>query len=542
MKKRPKQHEIGDDGVILFQEALRKANKNSKLTTTFNEQIKNDYGVDGELQFFEDGRHTCNVFKVQIKSTKSLRIIDNNTQISFKLDNDEIKFLYELNVPSALIVCNTTDEEVFWHPILRDKTFIKAAIASEQKKTTTLHLSLENKIIDGSLQSFYKYFTDMQNEDLLRKSSLDTMCRSMELMKTPGLDLTTRDKESPLSPNAIISIETEQYAYDYCPNKKYGEEGLGLLSTKTKLKFDTKLKSQAETYQKLQNILKGNIDEVYIPAKNILSTHTSTGIPIWDKSFSELKVVGLSISNKPIKRSVNIFLSNKKSKFIIKAEEYFSNGIVYINSIDAKKQPFRFTAELNIESANAQSKMHIGLNYNFFKNYESIIHYLDFLLMNDSITFGGFAPDTGEEMKIATISLPQNVEDGLEYVYHICRSFVDIQEKYNLVIPYKELNTIQAKDEYEINKVIKLFELESVPIDRDITLTITMKEGANIDGLVEGYQFRTLGDVCIPLFGTILYTDKLRQDISGVVSKITKQGGGQYKILAKDVSMRLKKI
>lgn len=145
-------------------------------------------------------------------------------------------------------------------------------------------------------------------------------------------------------------------------------------------------------------------------------------------------------------------------------------------------------------------------------------------------------------MKIATISLPQNVEDGLEYVYHICRSFVDIQEKYNLVIPYKELNTIQAKDEYEINKVIKLFELESVPIDRDITLTITMKEGANIDGLVEGYQFRTLGDVCIPLFGTILYTDKLRQDISGVVSKITKQGGGQYKILAKDVSMRLKKI
>ena len=42
MKKRPKQHEIGDDGVTLFQEALRKANKNSKLTATFNEQIKNE--------------------------------------------------------------------------------------------------------------------------------------------------------------------------------------------------------------------------------------------------------------------------------------------------------------------------------------------------------------------------------------------------------------------------------------------------------------------------------------------------------------------
>ncbi len=49
MKKRTEQHEIGDDGVTLFQEALRKANKNSKLTAVFNEQAKNDYGVDGEL-------------------------------------------------------------------------------------------------------------------------------------------------------------------------------------------------------------------------------------------------------------------------------------------------------------------------------------------------------------------------------------------------------------------------------------------------------------------------------------------------------------
>lgn len=540
MKKRTEQHEIGDDGVILFQEALRKANKNSKLTVTFNEQTKNDYGVDGELQFFEGGNHTGNVFKVQIKSKKSLRFINNNTQISFKLDNNEIKFLYGLNVSSALIVCDATSEEVFWHPILCDKVFLEAATSGELKKTTTLHLSLENKIVDGSLQSFYKYFTDMQNEILLRKSSLDTTSRSIELMKIPGLDLTTRDKGSPLNPNAIMSMETEQYAYDYCPNKKYGEEGLP--STKTKLKFDTRSKSQAETYQKLQDILKGNIGEVNIPAKNILSTHTSTGIPIWDKSFSELKVVGLSISNKPIKRLVDIFLSNKKSKFIIKAEEYFSNGIVYINSIDTKKQPFRVTAELNIESANAQSKMHIALNYNFFKNYESIIRYLDFLLTNDSITFGGFAPDTGEEIKIVTISLPQNVEDDLEYVYRICRSFVDIQEKYNLVIPYKEFNTIKAEDEYEINKVIKLFEFDGVPIDRDITLTITMKEGANMNGLVKGCQFRISGDVCIPLFGTILYTDKLRQEISGVVSKIAKQGGSQYKILAKDVSMRLEKI
>ncbi len=40
MKKRTEQHEIGDDGVTLFQEALRKANKNSKLTAVFNEQNK----------------------------------------------------------------------------------------------------------------------------------------------------------------------------------------------------------------------------------------------------------------------------------------------------------------------------------------------------------------------------------------------------------------------------------------------------------------------------------------------------------------------
>lgn len=541
MKKRTEQHEIGDDGVTLFQEALRKANKNSKLTAVFNEQAKNDYGVDGELQFFEGGNHTGNVFKVQIKSKKSLRFINNNTQISFKLDNNEIKFLYGLNVSSALIVCDTNNEEVFWHPILCDKVFLEAATSGELKKTTTLHLSLENKIVDGSLQSFYKYFTDMQNEILLRKSSLDTMNSFIEKsMKPPGFDLIIRDKESPLNPNAIMSIEIEQYAYDYCPNKKYGEEGL--LSIKTKLKFDTKLKSQAETYQKLQDILKGNIGEVSIPADNILSTQVSTKLPILDKTFSQSEGIALSVPNRLIKRPINVFLSNKKTEFIIKAEEYFSNGIVYINSIDTKKQPFRVTAELNIESANAQSKMHIGLNYSFFKNYESIIRYLDFLLADDGVVFGIFALETGEKLKVAELSLPQDFKDGLRYVYSICRSFADIQEKYSLVIPYKELNTIKAKDEYEINKVIKLFEFDGVPIDRDITLTITMKEGANMDGLVEGCQFRTSGDVRIPLFGTILCTDKLRQDISGVVSKIAKQGGNQYKILAKDVSTSLEKI
>ena len=318
MKKRTEQHEIGDDGVTLFQEALRKANKNSKLTAVFNEQAKNDYGVDGELQFFEGGNHTGNVFKVQIKSKKSLRFINNNTQISFKLDNNEIKFLYGLNVSSALIVCDTTNEEVFWHPILCDKVFLEAATSGELKKTTTLHLSLENKIVDGSLQSFYKYFTDMQNEILLRKSSLDNMSSFIEKsMKPSGFDLIIRDKESPLNPNAIMSIETEQYAYDYCPNKKYGEEGLP--SAKTKLKFDTKSKSQAETYQKLQDILKGNIGEVSIPADNILSTQVSTGLPILDKTFSQSEGIVLSASNRLIKRPINVFLSNKKNRIHCKS-------------------------------------------------------------------------------------------------------------------------------------------------------------------------------------------------------------------------------
>lgn len=541
MKKRTEQHEIGDDGVTLFQEALRKANKNSKLTAVFNEQAKNDYGVDGELQFFEGGNHTGNVFKVQIKSKKSLRFINNNTQISFKLDNNEIKFLYGLNVSSALIVCDTTNEEVFWHPILCDKVFLEAATSGELKKTTTLHLSLENKIVDGSLQSFYKYFTDMQNEILLRKSSLDNMSSFIEKsMKPSGFDLIIRDKESPLNPNAIMSIETEQYAYDYCPNKKYGEEGLP--SAKTKLKFDTKSKSQAETYQKLQDILKGNIGEVSIPADNILSTQVSTGLPILDKTFSQSEGIVLSASNRLIKRPINVFLSNKKTEFIVKAEEWFNKGTIHVSSTNSEKQAFHVVAELNVGGDKVQSNMTIGLNHDLFDNYESIIRYLDFLLADDGVVFGVFALETGEKVKVAELSLPQDFKDGLRCIHNICRSFADIQERYDLIVPYKRFDKMSIKDEDEIKRAIELFEFKSVPIGCDIILTITMNEGVDMNGLVEGCAFMVSGGTCIPLLGTKLCTDKLRQDTKGIVSKIIKQDGDQYKILVKDVSMRLREI
>ena len=101
---------------------------------------------------------------------------------------------------------------------------------------------------------------------------------------------------------------------------------------------------------------------------------------------------------------------------------------------------------------------------------------------------------------------------------------------------------MSIKDEGEIKRVIELFEFKSVPIGCDMTLTITMNEDVDMNGLVEGCAFMLSEDTCIPLLGTKLCTDKLRQDIEGIVSKIIKQKGNRYKILAKDVSMRLREI
>ena len=101
---------------------------------------------------------------------------------------------------------------------------------------------------------------------------------------------------------------------------------------------------------------------------------------------------------------------------------------------------------------------------------------------------------------------------------------------------------MSIKDEDEIKRAIELFEFKSVPIGCDMTLTITMNEGVDMNGLVEGCAFMVSGGTCIPLLGTKLCTDKLRQDTKGIVSKIIKQDGDQYKILVKDVSMRLREI
>ncbi len=82
---------------------------------------------------------------------------------------------------------------------------------------------------------------------------------------------------------------------------------------------------------------------------------------------------------------------------------------------------------------------------------------------------------------------------------------------------------MSIKDEDEIKRAIELFELfefKSVPIGCDMTLTITMNEGVDMNGLVEGCAFMVSGGTCIPLLGTKLCTDKLRQDTKGIVSKI----------------------
>ncbi len=52
---------------------------------------------------------------------------------------------------------------------------------------------------------------------------------------------------------------------------------------------------------------------------------------------------------------------------------------------------------------------------------------------------------------------------------------------------------MSIKDEDEIKRAIELFEFKSVPIGCDMTLTITMNEGVDMNGLVEGCAFMVSG-------------------------------------------------
>lgn len=145
--KRPKQHEIDSSAKKIFC---------SQLPSSWVEREQSsDYGVDFELEIFDNGISTGLLAKIQLKGTTRLKI--KNDQILFNLDISNVNYLLnELSLPTFLFIVDINEKNTYWLNIKSDKNLkieFKNAI-KKRKKSLTLKISINNLLIK-TLEKFH---------------------------------------------------------------------------------------------------------------------------------------------------------------------------------------------------------------------------------------------------------------------------------------------------------------------------------------------------------------------------------------------------
>jgi hypothetical protein len=102
-----------------------------------------DYGIDKEVEIFENEKSTGLIFKVQIKGTKAPKYILNGSALSFSMSIQDIDYLCnELRIPVILVVVDVVKKIVWWHPIQLDSDLAGSLVQakSEGQNSVTIRI------------------------------------------------------------------------------------------------------------------------------------------------------------------------------------------------------------------------------------------------------------------------------------------------------------------------------------------------------------------------------------------------------------------
>ncbi len=141
--KRPHQHEIDDKACALLKLALPDG--------WVYRELPKDYGIDGEVEVFCQGRSTGVFFKVQVKGTEKPSFLTDGRTISFPLRTDHASyFCDELLAPVFLMLVDIAERRIWWHAIQLDTDFVQRLGTARKRgnETITVHIDSENTLSD----------------------------------------------------------------------------------------------------------------------------------------------------------------------------------------------------------------------------------------------------------------------------------------------------------------------------------------------------------------------------------------------------------
>jgi hypothetical protein len=164
--KRPDQHQIDTAARRHFASTLPR-------NWVYREQTE-DYGIDAELEIFgEDQNSTGAIFKLQIKGTESPQTLSDNSTISFSFEVNRAQYLLEqIEIPTAIILCDVTLNKVYWTGLHANVQLIQAYQEARKKKqdSFTIHFSTA-KTFPESIREFLREMERSSQEITLKAAA-----------------------------------------------------------------------------------------------------------------------------------------------------------------------------------------------------------------------------------------------------------------------------------------------------------------------------------------------------------------------------------
>jgi hypothetical protein len=127
--------------------------------------VYDDYGYDVLLFTYDkNGEFENGYVYIQLKATDNLRLIKNNTIISFPVDKRDISLWRKELYPVIFIVYDAQKNKGYWLYIQEYLKSLQNFSFTKIGKTYNIHIPLSNTIDRKAMKKFAKYKNDLINK------------------------------------------------------------------------------------------------------------------------------------------------------------------------------------------------------------------------------------------------------------------------------------------------------------------------------------------------------------------------------------------
>lgn len=537
-KQQSDQQRIDQDGVLLFESQLPSTDK---LSTPFNEQGSNDFGVDGEIQILINKHVTGEKYKVQIKSSERIKYIQGGKKISFSLD---IRSAYSLvkveKIPTAFIVVDTIQKKVFWLAIQIDKT-VENSLEKKLSKTdkeilkdqyVTVHISTKQQLTPVTFTQMHDALKESSlrlaenNVVATKEKSLMTGIKNLQAIEERMLALEgfiphIRNQGDKPAKKTIMSMSHgPSKSIDYVPGPDFRPELAPVI--KLKANFHMENDDDKKLADTLKSVLSGQDGSITLPGKNIELFTAKSGSTLID-SLEKKGDLMISISTNIEKRDQSLILQADDEELQVKTQSWVSNGKIHIESTESEPIHIKMTIPVPtstvMPSEGIDVKANVSIRSEVFINASHELRIMNFIKNADNLTMHFLGPD-GFKNKFFEIGKFSNVLKIQDNFYDLVLKLTEIEAKTGHQIKYPLPKELGAKDVGAIRRAHAQLYGKDEFGKMDFTLTLNDM----------GAKLPTTGDVVaihqspasFRIFDDTFEMRGYERRITGVISKLEK--------------------